>query len=492
MLATASPGDSQTVDKTFPVDPAWVVSNLHAIAFIQEEGPNTTWFDDPIWQACSDHAPQYSVTYYPAGDRNRVAIVPLSTAHSFGDIVMYNAGTGADTFTVRLAADRAPTGWIAEFTDGTNTYANQVQLPLNAGETKTFHVNVTPTNLDYGKYRLEMSSNNLPANVKAVNYTVIADGVCVLVVDDDGGATYEQYYSAALDTTGYSYAIWPYMDATVSASVMQKFKAVLWYTAAEYPTLSDTDRTELASFLNGGGKLFINGQDIGWELARPADIPNNDPGGTDPTFYKGYLHATYVADDSGARTLTGVAGDPIGDGLSFCIFCGDAANYTPYPDSIWPFDPFASNFVMYGAGASGGIKADTGTNKVVYLGIGFETIGDATSRATLMKRAIDWLGGCQSSGDCPNGTPSKVALTMSKPNATDLQFNWPSDTNAVGGFDLYSTDDATIVTRLRKENSYTPVTTFPAGTVSGTLPMAGGLTYYQMVAACNNNVEGPN
>jgi hypothetical protein len=81
---------------------------------------------------------------------------------------------------------------------------------------------------------------------------------------------------------------------------------------------------------------------------------------------------------------------------------------------------------------------------------------------------------------------------MSKPNANDIQLDWPADASAVGGFDVYSTDDKTVVTRLRRENSYTPVTTFPAGTTSSTLPMAGGMTYYQMVGACNNNVEGPN
>jgi hypothetical protein len=311
------------------------------------------------------------------------------------------------------------------------------------------------------------------------------------VVDDDGGADYENYYTAALDSTGYSYAVWPYMDATVPASLMQRFQAVVWYTAAEYPTLDATDRAELATFLNGGGRLFINGQDIGWELARPA-APPSDPGGTDPTFYRGYLHASYVADDSGFTTLTGLAGDPIGDGLSFCIFCGDAADYTPYPESIWPFDPFATNFVMYGPGVSGGIKSDTGTSKVVYLGVGFETIGDAASRATLMKRSIDWLGACQATSDCPTGTPSKVALRMSKFDAATLKFDWPADPNAVGGFNVYTTDDPTVVTVLRKENSYTPVTNFSAGTTSGNMAITAGMTYYQIVGACNNNVEGPN
>jgi hypothetical protein len=168
MLSTANPGEFQIVDKTFPVDPTWVVSNLHAIAFIQEEGPNTAAADDPIWQACKDDAPQYSVTYYPAGDRNKVVMVPLNAPYSFGDIAICNAGNGADTITVRLTTDRSPAGWTAEFTDGTSTYTDSVQVPLDPIKTRTFHVNVTPTTADYGIYRLEMFSNNLPTVVKSI------------------------------------------------------------------------------------------------------------------------------------------------------------------------------------------------------------------------------------------------------------------------------------------------------------------------------------
>jgi hypothetical protein len=41
-LTTANPGDCQVVDKVFPVNATWVPANIHALAFVQEEGPDTT------------------------------------------------------------------------------------------------------------------------------------------------------------------------------------------------------------------------------------------------------------------------------------------------------------------------------------------------------------------------------------------------------------------------------------------------------------------
>jgi hypothetical protein len=425
------------------------------------------------------------MTYYSVGDR--IVLAPTGTPYSFGDFAFSNAGGEPDTFTVRIVPERAPAGWTAEFTDGASVYTGEVQVPLSPGDTKTYHVRVTPTTADYGRYRIEIFSGHAPARVVTLEYMVIAEGVCALVVDHDGGEPYEDYYTAALDTTAFSYAVWPYAEAAVPASILQRFRIVIWYSGHAHPALSADDRAALASYLDGGGNLFISGQDIGWELVDPHG------GAMDPAFEEDYLHAAYLLDDPGAPyNMTGVSGDPIGNGLSFCLSCGDSAGYAVYPDVIRPFDSFASNIFLYGTGASGGLKAATGAYRVVYLAFGFESIGDPAGRATLMSRIIDWLGACRDAPDCPAGTPDTVTLMMAGPDATDLRLNWPSDPKAVGGFNVYSTDDRTIVARLRKENSYTPVATFPAGSTSGTLPMAGGLTYYQVVGACNNNVEGPN
>jgi hypothetical protein len=182
---------------------------------------------------------------------------------------------------------------------------------------------------------------------------------------------------------------------------------VIWGTAFAFPTVDADDRAALAAYLDGGGSLFITGQDIGWDL--------NDQGGAALTWYHDYLHANYIADDTNDLTLTGVAGDPIGDGLSLNIGGGDGANNQDYPSDIDPRDGLASTVLQYDASRNGGIKADTGVYRVVYFSFGFEAVNNATDRALVMQRIIDWLapGGTDvAAGDLP----SPVTLLGNAPN----------------------------------------------------------------------------
>ena len=114
-------------------------------------------------------------------------------------------------------------------------------------------------------------------------------------------------------------------------------------------------------------------------------------GSGDPAWYHQYLHASFVADDTNDYTLDGVASDLISDGMSLAISGGDGADNQDYPDAIDPYDAAAHVIFTYNASQNGALAVDTGTYRVVYLGFGFEAIDNATDRALLMQRALDWL-----------------------------------------------------------------------------------------------------
>ena len=105
---------------------------------------------------------------------------------------------------------------------------------------------------------------------------------------------------------------------------------MVWQCGVSYPTLDEDDRDALSGYLDGGGKLFLTGQDIGW------DVHENGAEAID--WYEGYLHADYINDDTNLLTLSGVAGDPITYDLTLQISGGDGADNQEYPSDIDPID----------------------------------------------------------------------------------------------------------------------------------------------------------
>jgi len=242
----------------------------------------------------------------------------------------------ADTYTIELVVDQAPAGWTASFWDdqGVN-HTDPWSFPLGLEESTEFSLDVAPTSPGYMKFHLEVSSPNLTTPL-VIPFSYLTDDLDVLIVDDDGAEDYENYYTAALDTLGLSYGVWDRADAALSDDVLQYYRLLIWQVGLSYPTLDQEDRDFLTRHLDAGGKLFVTGQDLGWELNTEA-----------PAWYHTYLHANWVNDDTNNYNLDGVAGDPITDGLDLHIQGGDGANNQEYPDAIAPYDADATTILAY-------------------------------------------------------------------------------------------------------------------------------------------------
>jgi len=196
----------------------------------------------------------------------------------------------------------------------------------------------------------------------------------ILLVDDDNGATEEGNFSAALTGAGYTFDQWQVSSqGSPDLATLQAYQVVVWFTSADYETtLTSTDQTNLGGFLDGGGRLFLTGQDIGYDIGASS-------------FYSGYLHADYLADSTGIGTVDGVADDPVTDGLSGLAIVND------YPSSITTYDEYANPIFTYGGtGMTGGVKAETSTYKVVYFAFNYFEGADG-QKNTVMDRVITWL-----------------------------------------------------------------------------------------------------
>ena len=375
-ITLAGAGNSLVFTKSFDVDPGWNPAKLHAVVFVQRAA------DKEVVQAFSTFpGPTYDLRAMVPFDR--VKIGPSEPGPPSPPLTIMNVGL-ADTYTIELVVDQAPAGWTASFWDdqGVN-HTDPWSFPLGLEESTEFSLDVAPTSPGYMKFHLEVSSPNLTTPL-VIPFSYLTDDLDVLIVDDDGTENYENYYTAALDTLGLSYGVWDRADAALSDDVLQYYRLLIWQVGLSYPTLDVDDRDFLTQHLDAGGKLFVTGQDLGWEL--------NDEA---PAWLHNYLHANYVTDDTNNYNLDGVAGDPITDGLDLHIQGGDGANNQEYPDAISPYDADATTILAYRSSSyKGGIRAtdsDSGA-KIVYLGFGYEAIDNPQDRTALLGRSLEWMG----------------------------------------------------------------------------------------------------
>lgn len=219
----------------------------------------------------------------------------------------------------------------------------------------------------------------------------------LLVDDDDGSVNVEGYYESALQTLGASYDVWDHAkDGTPPAPLLSKYGTVIWFCEWAFPALDSSDRTSITTYLNGGGKLFLSGQDIGWDLADPTGTEYTASGGASKNFYENVIKAKFVADDAGTKSVVGVANDSIGAGYLFSRYLPDRAASEQFPDVIQPINGSVSVF-NYGEGTYAGQSAAiryNGACKIVYFSFGgIEAITDSVKRVLVLNQVLRWLGG---------------------------------------------------------------------------------------------------
>jgi immune inhibitor A len=128
---------------------------------------------------------------------------------------------------------------------------------------------------------------------------------CVLVVDDDRSMPdVEGRYLLALDNQNIAYDYWDSgLWGIPSQSNLNAHSSIIWFTGKSlYETLTPRDELALGGYLSGGGNLFLSSQDYLYDVGRSA-------------FNRSYLRLGAYVDDSGTTKITGMPGDPVGNGL---------------------------------------------------------------------------------------------------------------------------------------------------------------------------------
>ncbi len=150
-------GNTITYDKTFIIPAESILSNLHAVAFVQ----------------MPDHEIIQSVSNYQIPDYKVRAIVPFETTCFDPDydpedenylyegdfFSLVNLGF-ADELTIVLIIDNAPESWNFSYSDEDNEYENPTNFFLGSGDYKKFRVNIFPDSYGTAEYHFEITSTN--------------------------------------------------------------------------------------------------------------------------------------------------------------------------------------------------------------------------------------------------------------------------------------------------------------------------------------------
>lgn len=186
-------------------------------------------------------------------------------------------------------------------------------------------------------------------------------------------------------------------DGTVN---LGDYPGIVWIMGAQSSdgsrTFNSTQQSLLASYLDDGGRLFVSGMDIAYDLV--------NLGGGSP-FCQDYLKAGFSADNAGTRTVTDM-GDifsgigsfdfapPVFEPLTNPYNVAEGAYDAYSPDRLSPLSG-AIPIVAYvgGSGGTAGVRFDSGIFRTVTLAFPFEMISSGSTRAAVMGRVIDFLLG---------------------------------------------------------------------------------------------------
>jgi uncharacterized repeat protein (TIGR01451 family) len=331
------------------------------------------------------------------------------TASAFGyDSVSQVVEAVANTTSVaNFALTASPTGTLT----GRVTSGGQAVTPpatvVVSGTPLTITTDATgvyTTYLPDGVYTLTVTSpGHRVAMASAVSIsageTTVRDfdlitAPTILLVDS--GAWYYGseigYYRQSLDELRYHYDLWTVNDPghdVPAADDLLPYDIVFWSSPQDSPGYLNASQV-VTSFLESGGSLFLSGQDVAY-------YDDHYPFISAP-YFRDYLKARYVRDDTGITELTGVTGGSF-EGLTFGIKGPGGANNQMFPDEISVTEPgVASSIVSYSGDGSGGQQVGLCLPyRAIYLSYGFEAITDPVVRTEVISRSIAWFSAPPSS-----------------------------------------------------------------------------------------------
>lgn len=174
---------------------------------------------------------------------------------------------------------------------------------------------------------------------------------------------------------------------------LNNYRAIMWMLGDENDnTFTAGEITAIQSFLAGGGRLFVSGSEVAYDLDRPSG-----PTAADRAFISNYLSVRYVADDADEYDTRGTGSDSLFGDMFIPFDEGSQRIYrVSAPDVIAPANGGTVALrtlsgKVIGVQREGTFGGGTETGKVVFLGFPFETIFPESKRVEVMAAVLRYF-----------------------------------------------------------------------------------------------------
>jgi subtilisin family serine protease len=240
----------------------------------------------------------------------------------------------------------------------------------------------------------------------------------VLLVDDDRWYDVEDHYRNALSANGIPYDEWqvPWnfsgaQPPSPPLESLEMYPIVLWFSAYDWhQTLTPLEEERLGAYLDGGGRLYYNGQDYLYETEGPDE------------FARTYLGVADYTEDFSSTLVSGVRDNPVGSLL------GPYDLAYPYPNYSDALTPTASARVAFvGQEQQPNALTTMGSRpgmeelpwRTTFFAFDPDGLSDAAN-VDLMRRVVGWLSWL---GDSTLETDKSTALDTDRLNYTLVLHN---------------------------------------------------------------------
>jgi hypothetical protein len=265
-----------------------------------------------------------------------------------------------------------------------HTSPNQLFLKMVAVDTVTFAPNLSDSS---DTYAFRRAGDN--------RKILIVDGFDRYGGEGDWNKPYHNFIVKHAEVLNYSFESCSNDEVINGTFSLSDYELVMWVLgdeSVEDESFDLIEQAKLASYLENGGKLFVSGSNVAWQL-------EGDTSATSATahFLHNYLKAKFVNDNSGIRGVKGVAGSGFDSLLAgFGILSGGSPYFVSSPDVIdtvngsVPILVYNDN-ITAAVAYTGSFNNSSSVSQLVYFAFPFETIYPKEKRADVMNSLLKYF-----------------------------------------------------------------------------------------------------
>jgi len=193
----------------------------------------------------------------------------------------------------------------------------------------------------------------------------------ILLVDDDNGKKYEEFFIKALKSYGTGFDYHNRKTASLKLEEIAGYKTIIWCTGTNRTkTLESSDQKILVEYLETGGSLILTGEEIAYDLKYNR-------------FLSDVLKSKYLGDVKELTALKAFS-------KTFAIKGGTGANNMRYPDEIELTNSSDDSVICkYKRGGTAAVHIKGKNGHIAFFCFGIESVAKDENRVHLIRKSIE-------------------------------------------------------------------------------------------------------